>query len=168
MPDTTSDIMDDLRKVYDEKDADTIYSMAILRVRHPGLKNSRMKRDYDESILARIFPSPSMSKNAVSVFLQKIGGAGNRIRGFMKARGSRLPAGALLALDGMLQTDDSDVDNLSAVSRKSKVRGGGDGVSRQTPQGWEGTHRGGTVGEKGGLGDDDPPERLGASGREDL
>ena len=118
--------MEDLRKVYDEKDAEMIYSMAILRVRHPGLKNSRMKRDYSESILAQTFPSLPMSKNAVSEFLQKIGGAGNRIRGFMKARGSRLPAGALLALDGMLQTDDSDVDNLSAVSRKSKARGSGE------------------------------------------
>lgn len=124
--DTTPDIMEDLRKVYDEKDAETIYSMAILRVRHPGLKNSRMKRDYDESVLSQAFPSLSMSRNSVSGFLQKIGGAGNRIREFMKARGSRLPAGALLALDGMLQTDDSDVNNLSAVSRKSKVRGSGE------------------------------------------
>ena len=124
--DTTKDVIEDLRKVYNEKDAETMYSMAILRVRHPGLKNSRMKRDYDESILAQVFPSLSMSKNAVSEFLQKIGGAGNRIQDLMKARGSRLPEGVLLALDGMLQTDDSDVNNLSAVSRKSKARGSGE------------------------------------------
>ena len=43
--DTTSDVIEDLRKIYDEKDAEMIYSMAILRVRHPSLKNSRMRRD---------------------------------------------------------------------------------------------------------------------------
>ena len=124
--DTTSDVIEDLRKIYDEKDAEMIYSMAILRVRHPSLKNSRMRRDYRESLLAQIFPGLPMSKNVVNEFLQMIGGAGNRILDFMRAKGSRLSAGALLALDGMLQTDDSDMNNLSAVSRKSKVRGSGE------------------------------------------
>lgn len=121
--DLTSDVISDLRSVYSEQEAEMLYAMAILRVRHPDLRNSRMRRDYTESLLSETFPSLPMSKNGVSEFLHRIGSAGGRIRRFLRARCSRLPAGALTAVDGMLETDNSRVNNLSAPSRKTKVRG---------------------------------------------
>ncbi len=121
--DLTKDVIDDLRMVYDEKDSEMGYSMAILKVRNPDLKNSRMNRDYSESILSEIFVNMPMSKNSVSEFLKTIGSAGLRMGEFIKARCSRLPAGAMLAVDGTLLTDNSIVNNLSAVSRKTRVRG---------------------------------------------
>lgn len=124
--DSSADIIEDLREVYSETDAEMLYAMAILRVRHPELRNSRMKRDYRESILSEIFPNLPMSKNSVSEFLQNVGSAGDRMQTFLRTRCSRQSAGALVAVDGMLLTDNSDVNNLSNLSRKTRVRGNRD------------------------------------------
>lgn len=122
----TKDILDDLRAFYDEKDAEMIYTMALLRARSPGLRDSRMNRDYIESDVSVMFPSLPMSRNSISLFLQTIGKAGGRIQGFLKARVSRLLPGTRVAVDGTLIQDDSEVNNLSNLSRKSKVRGSKD------------------------------------------
>lgn len=121
--DNVADVLEDLRSVYNEHDAEMIMAMAILRVRHPELKNSRMKRDYRESIISQIYPNLPMSKYGVSKFLGDIGTAGARIRDFLRARVARISAGSLVAVDGMLMTDNSYVNNLSSVSRKTGVRG---------------------------------------------
>ena len=117
------DILDDLRKCYPEKEAEMLLTMAILRIRHPELRNSRMKRDYRESTLSGIFPNLPMSKNGVCDFLQEVGSHGVAIQRFMNHRSSRLPTGTKLAVDGTLVTDNSCVNNLSAVSRKTRIRG---------------------------------------------
>ena len=122
----SEDIIEDLRKVYDEEDAEIIYCMAILRVRSPELRNSRIKRDYDESILSSIFPNLPTSKNSVCRFLQELGGAGLRSRTFMRCRIQRIAPGSLVAVDGTLLTDNSSVNNVSATSRKTRIRGNRD------------------------------------------
>ena len=55
--DITQDVIDDLRKEYDERQSEMLYAMAILRVRNPSLKDSRMARDYRESLLSEVFPA---------------------------------------------------------------------------------------------------------------
>lgn len=117
------DILEDLRGCYLEKEAEMLLTMAILRIRHPELRNSRMKRDYRESTLSGVFPNLPMSKNGVSGFLQEIGSHGVAMQRFLNRRSSRLPTGTKLAVDGTLVTDNSYVNNLSAVSRKTRVRG---------------------------------------------
>ena len=124
--DISDDIVDDLRKVYGEEDAETLYCMAILRVRSPELRNSRIKRDYDESLLSSIFPNLPMSKNSICSFLQELGAAGLRIRSFMRCRIQRIAPDALVAVDSTLLTDNSSVNNISAASRKTRVRGNRD------------------------------------------
>ena len=100
--------------------------MAILRVRSPELRNSRIKRDYDESLLSSIFPNLPMSKNSICSFLQELGAAGLRIRSFMRCRIQRIAPDALVAVDSTLLTDNSSVNNISAASRKTRVRGNRD------------------------------------------
>ena len=124
--DLSKDVIDDLRKVYDEKDSEMLYTMAILRVRNPKLKDCRMRRDYKESMLSETFPSLPMSKTSVSDFLQRVGGARLRNRRFLKLRVARVEKGANIAVDGMLVQDTSTVDNLGAISRKRRPRGGMD------------------------------------------
>ena len=124
--DLTPDVMEDLRASFSEDECEMIYSMATLRVRNPDLVNSRMKRDYRESLISQIFPGLPMSKNGVSEFLARIGGANLRMRRFFTSRVSRVPAGARLAVDGTLEKDHSNVNNLSSVSRKTKSRGNKD------------------------------------------
>lgn len=121
--DLTPDIIEDLRKAYSEKEAEMLYAMAVLRVRRTDLRNSRMRRDYVESILSDVFPGLPMSKNGVCDFIRLVGSAGDRARGFFRSRCARLPAGSLMAVDGMLETDNSTVNDLSAPSRKTRVRG---------------------------------------------
>lgn len=121
--DLTPDVLEDLMSAYDLKNSQTLYSMAILKVRNPDLRNSRMKRDYDESILALTYPNLAMSKNSVSDLLKDVGSVGLRLQQFIECRCKRLPEGAHLAVDGTLITDNSIVNNLSAVSRKTRVRG---------------------------------------------
>lgn len=120
----TQDVLDDLRIVFPEKTAETLYTMAVLRVRRPSLKDSRMKADYESSILREMYPGLPLSKNSVSALLRDLGLHNLKIRQFLKIRLSRLPKGTKLAVDGVLVGDDSIVNNLSAVSRKAKVRGG--------------------------------------------
>ncbi len=122
----TKDIIEDLRKVYGEEDAETLYCIAILRVRSPELRNSRIKRDYDESILSSIFPNLPMSKNSICTFLQELGAAGLRIRSLMRCRIQRISSDALVAVDSTLLTDNSSINNVSAASRKTRVRGNRD------------------------------------------
>lgn len=124
--DTTKDVIEDLRKVYGEEDAETLYCVAILRVRSPDLRNSRIKRDYDESILSSIFPNLPMSKNSICTFLQELGAAGLRVRSLMRCRIQRIPPDALVAVDTTLLTDNSSINNVSAASRKTRVRGNRD------------------------------------------
>lgn len=124
--DVSRDVIDDLRKVYDEEDAETLYCMAILRIRSPELRNTRVKRDYDESILSMMYPNLPMSKNGVYAFLKDLGGAGLRSRKFMRLRVSRISPKSLVAVDVTLLTDNSSVNNVSATSRKTRVRGNRD------------------------------------------
>ena len=124
--DTTKDVIEDLRKVYGEEDAETLYCVAILRVRSPDLRNSRIKRDYDESILSSIFPNLPMSKNSICTFLQELGAAGLRVRSLMRCRIQRISPDALVAVDTTLLTDNSSINNVSAASRKTRVRGNRD------------------------------------------
>ena len=120
----TADILDDLRKVYDEKTAETLYSIAMLRVRRPGIKDSRLRCDYRESILASTYPGLPMSRNKVSDLLEELGLHYIEIRRFLDLRVARLAPGSLTAVDGTLIGDNSTVNSLSDLSRKAKVRGG--------------------------------------------
>ena len=122
--DGTKDILDDLRKVFDEKTAETLYCMAILRVRRPGIKDSRMKGDYKESILSSIYPGLPLSKNSVSEMLEDLGLHQIRIRKYLDLRVARMAPGTKAAVDGTLIGDGSIVNSLSELSRKAKVRGG--------------------------------------------
>lgn len=122
--DETADVLDDLRKVFDEKRAETLYCMAMLRTRRPGIKDSRMKGDYAESVLSEVYPGLPMSKNSISDMLEDLGLHHIGIRRFLDLRVARLAPGAKAAVDGTLIGDGSIVNSLSELSRKAKVRGG--------------------------------------------
>lgn len=124
--DVSRDVLDDLLEVYSTKEAEMLYAMAVLRVRHPSVKDSRIRRDYSESMLSETFPSLPMSKNSVGDLLRAVGGAQVRARRFLKLRMARIDPGSVLAVDGMLVQDTTDTNNLGAISRKKRPRGGMD------------------------------------------
>lgn len=67
------DIMDELRRVYSEKDSNRLYCIAVLRVCNPGITNGELKDAYDNGFLSEFCPGVGLSKNSVSKFLNDLG-----------------------------------------------------------------------------------------------
>jgi len=121
-----SDILSDLREFYAPADADKLYSIALLRVVSPGVKDCELKEAYDDSFLSELYPGVALSRNTVTKFLNDVGKKCTRIARFMKKRASAVGLDAHLLIDGTLKSDESSVNTLSDFSRKAKVKGSRD------------------------------------------
>ncbi len=117
------DVLADLRKVYNESDAMKLYSIAILRVCNPGIKDCELKEAYDDSFLSEAYPGVALSRNTVSEFLNNVGKACSRIVKFMRIRTEAVNMSHHLLVDGTLKTDTSRVNSLSDFSRKARLKG---------------------------------------------
>lgn len=118
-----SDILDDLRQFYTEKDALTIYCMAILRVCWPELKDNRIKHYYDHSFLSLLYPGVGLCGNTVSQVEISLGSRYSVIQDFMKSRVAKISCDDTLLIDGTLKTDDSYINAFSHFSYKGKLKG---------------------------------------------
>ena len=119
----SEDILGELGRVYSAADAARIFCIAILRVCYPGVSNSELKERYEDSFLCERFPGVSLSRNAVSEFLNDLGKACSRISQFMRHRAEAVGIDHHLLVDGTLKTDDSKVNSLSDFSRKAAKKG---------------------------------------------
>ena len=116
------EILEELLCVYCKKDAEKIYTIAILRVCHPGIKDSELMDAYKESFLSELYPEVALSKNTVSTFLNDLGKTFSRIIQFMQNRTAKVKMDHHLIVDGTLKADDSTVNTLSNFSRKAKLK----------------------------------------------
>ena len=116
-------LLNDLRNVYNEIDAQTIYCICILRVCYPGIKDYELKEAYDNSYLSELFPNIPISKNFVSKFTKDIGKSCSRIFKFMENRIKNVKIDHHLIVDGTIKTNESDVNSLSNFSYKSRLKG---------------------------------------------
>lgn len=116
------DILKELEAVYSHEDALKIYSIAILRVCNPGIKDYELKEAYEDSFLSEKYPGVALSKNTVSKFLNDLGKAYSRIVKFIRNRADKVGADHHLLIDGTLKTDNSTEDTLSNFSRKARVK----------------------------------------------
>jgi hypothetical protein len=80
------DIQDELLMVYNRHDMLQIYSIAVLRVCVPGIKDYELKEAYDTSFLSEIYPGVALSKNTVCEFMNNLGKSRSRITAFMQNR----------------------------------------------------------------------------------
>lgn len=117
------DIQDELLRVYDRTDTLRIYCMAILRVCDHGIRDYELKESYETGFLSELYPGVSLSKNTVSAFENNLGKAFSRIRQFMKNRADSVGIEHHLLVDGTLKSDESNVNSLSAFSRKARTKG---------------------------------------------
>ena len=117
------DILRDLKRWYNEKDALSVYCIAILRVCHPGIKNCELKEAYETGFLSEIYPGVALSKNTVSSLLNHLGKSCSVIASFMRERAGIVNEDHHLLIDGTLKTNDSKVNSLSDFSRKAKTKG---------------------------------------------
>ena len=117
------DMLEDLRKVYNKEDSETIYCIAILRVCYKGITDCRLQDRYESSFLSVLYPNVNLRKNRVSRFLNDLGKTYSRIVTFMRSRADQVAKDHHILLDGTLKTDDSIINSLSAFSRKAKTKG---------------------------------------------
>ncbi len=119
----TRDIQEDLLKVYDPKTVYSILAIATLRVIKPSIAANRYSTHYNRSFVCIDYPGVGMSSNTISKLLQYLGKDGNSRKEFYKLRIDRTSAGHHIAIDETLKQDNSTVNDLSAFSRKARVRG---------------------------------------------
>ena len=117
------DVLRDLKKVYNESDALKFYSIAILRVCNPGIKDCELKEAYDDSFLSETYPGVALSRNTVCEFLNNAGKTCSHIVRFMRLRTEAVNMSHHLLVDGTLKTDTSKVNSLSDFSRKARLKG---------------------------------------------
>lgn len=122
----TKDIIDDLRKCYAECDAEKIICISILRAAYPGIKDCEIKEYYDCSVLHYLIPNVSLGKNDMTDFNRAIGLRYSQIVSFMRIKTKSIKELEPLFIDGTLKSDESNVNTLSDVSRKAKIKGSKD------------------------------------------
>ena len=119
----TQDIMSDLLAVYPSKEVYAIMSIATLRVIKPGITGMRMSTHYNRTFVSIDYPGAALSQNSVSKLYQKLGQDGEKRQQFYKLRMASVMEDHHIAIDGMLKQDNSDVNDLSAFSYKSRIKG---------------------------------------------
>lgn len=76
-----------------------------------------------ENLYQPVLSGAALSENTVSAFLSHLGEDRTKRRAFYQKRADRVIAEHHIAIDGMLKQDNSSVNDLSAFSRKARVRG---------------------------------------------
>lgn len=116
-------LIQELREVYDVKDADKIFTIALTRVINRDCPDYMIQHHYEESWLSELYPGVSLSKNVISKFLKSIGNDYAGITTFMTNRVSKVEKDQHIAIDGMLKSYTSDDNSLSQYSRKARIKG---------------------------------------------
>jgi len=119
----TKDIKDDLLSVFDPSDVYSMMSLATLKVIKPAITANRASTHYHRTFVCRDYPGAAMSPNSIGSLLQRIGMDGSKRRKFYQLRMNATAVDHHIAIDGTLKQDNSKVNDLSAYSRKARVRG---------------------------------------------
>lgn len=119
----SGDMKEDLLKVYSPSDVYAIMAIATLRVTKPGISSSRMATEYSRTFVCKDYPGAALSKNSVGSLMNRIGMDGSKRLEFYRLRMAEVAADHHIAIDGMLKQDNSSVNDLSAFSRKARVKG---------------------------------------------
>jgi hypothetical protein len=119
----TRDIFSDLLDIYPAQDAFAIMSIATLRVIRPSITAGRMSTHYKRTFVCVDYPGAALSQNTICTFLQRLGQDGGKRKQFYQKRLAMVAEDHHIAIDGMLKQDTSSVNDLSAFSYKSRVKG---------------------------------------------
>lgn len=118
----SGDILEALRGQYNEDEAEHLYVMAILRACYDGVQDYMLDRQFKETYLTEMFPNVNLEKSKVSRFLRNVGRSGARIVRFMRLQVASCDDDDIIIFDGTLKRDESRVNSLSAVSRKTAAQ----------------------------------------------
>ena len=116
-------ILDELKAVYDLKDAEKMYTIALLRIARPDIPDYMLSDAYERSWLSFLFPNTALDKNTVSKLLGDIGRDYAGIVEFMRNRVKAFACDHNIAIDGTIKNDTSICNTFSKPSRKSREKG---------------------------------------------
>ncbi len=117
------DIYEDLLSVYPVNDATSIMAAAFLKVLKPRIASNRYTTEYERTFTHIYYPGAKLSSNSVTELLKRVGMDTYKRLEFFRKRIARVDESHLLAIDGTLKEDNSSVNDLSAYSRKARVKG---------------------------------------------
>ena len=119
----SDDLLSELLQVYPAKEAYTMMSIASLRVIKPNIAGNRYSTHYQRTFVSQYYPGASLSKNSIKDLMERIGMDGARRKEFFRKRLSQVSKDHHIAIDGTLKEDNSTENDLSAFSRKARVKG---------------------------------------------
>lgn len=119
----SDDIYEDLLKTYPNNDAASIMAIASLKVIYPSTSNSRISTHYKLSYISKYYPNAAVSINSICNLYENIGMDGNKRKEFFTKRFERVLQEHHIIIDGMLVQNTSKINDLSAFSRKARVKG---------------------------------------------
>lgn len=122
----SGDILQDLYKVFPISDAQSILSIAIIRVLKPHVAANRYGVFYKQTYLSQYLPNVHLSKNYITSLQEKIGMDGEKRHKFFDLRMKNICESHHIVIDGMLKSNNSTVNDLNSFSYKSKLKGTND------------------------------------------
>lgn len=120
LTDSTISLLLELKEVYADKEAETIYVLSIIRVLYDSVI-AHAQDYYNNSYLSKLYPNLALSENTVSKLIFDLGAHYQLICKYTQTRANK--AGHKILIDGMLKDNKSSVNTYSAFSRKAKVKG---------------------------------------------
>lgn len=119
-----SDLLTSLAKVFDLKDAETIYVLSLIRTAFGDVKDYQVEDKYQKSWARILCPNIALSKSSISRLLEEIGLSYDYVVAYMKQRlDDTVKSGARILIDGMLKNNESIVNRFSGFSYKGRIKG---------------------------------------------
>lgn len=115
------DLFEDLLNIFSVNDAKKIYCTALLRAINPGLCDRDLSFEYDTSYLSEIYSDAKLSKNTISEFQELLGMNYSKLITYMQGRINKAK-GHNIAIDGMLKSNNSKINDFSEFSRKGRIK----------------------------------------------
>lgn len=116
-------VLEELKDVYDIKDAEKMYVIALLRIARPDIPDYMLSDAYERSWLSKTMPDTALDKNTVCKFIGDIGRDYAGIVEFMRNRVAHFSKDHNIAIDGTIKNDTSICNTFSKASRKSREKG---------------------------------------------
>jgi hypothetical protein len=118
------EILEQLKTVYDEKDARQIYCIALLRTAFGDIKDYQLEDRYLKSFASEFYPNVHLSKNTVCKLISELGTDYKGIHDFMMNRlKNEVEKETKILIDGMLKENTSTVNTFSGFSYKGRIKG---------------------------------------------
>ena len=115
-------ILNNLLEIFNDIDAYKILVIVLIRSIYGNVTLKDLAFYYQNSFLSEKFPNVSLSEKTVSELFDSLGRRYGLIREYMKNRVEEITDDSEIIIDGMLKTNNSEVNAFSEFSRKGRIK----------------------------------------------